>query len=202
MAELRLRVPFAAGRHATTDDTAVSRHLAAAELLSATLLTGTATRDRVAIDDELAGVGADLGVSVDPERLQVGGSGLASGLPTVLEVLADVLTGATHPDAEVLRERTRLVERITVARAQPRTIAREALQRKRFGHHPIAREMPTGPGRGRRRARRRPRAARGPAWCRAARSSPSSATSTRREAVALVERAPRRLDGRAPRAAS
>jgi predicted Zn-dependent peptidase len=60
-------------------------------------------------------------------------------------VLADVLTGASHPQAEVLRERTRLVERITVARAQPRTIAREALQRKRFGHHPISREMPTGP---------------------------------------------------------
>jgi predicted Zn-dependent peptidase len=143
MAELRLRVPFAPDADET--DEAISRHLAAAELLSTTLLTGTATRDRVAIDDELAGVGADLGVSVDPERLQVGGSGLASGLPTVLEVLADVLTGATHPDAEVLRERTRLAERIAVARAQPRTIAREALQRKRFGRHPIARELPTGP---------------------------------------------------------
>jgi zinc protease len=142
MAEVRLRVPFAPGDSA---DDAVGRHVATAELLSSTLLTGTAARDRVAIDDELAGVGADLGVSVDPERLQIGGSGLASGLPTILEVLADVLTGATHPDAEVLRERTRLVERIAVARAQPRTIAREALQRKRFGTHPIAREMPTGP---------------------------------------------------------
>jgi zinc protease len=143
MAEVRLRVPFAPDPAA--DDAGVARHLAAAELLSSTLLTGTATRDRVAIDDELAGVGADLGVSVDPERLQIGGSGLASGLPTVLEVLADVLSGATHPEAEVLRERARLVERIAVARAQPRTIAREALQRKRFGDHPIAREMPTGP---------------------------------------------------------
>jgi zinc protease len=144
MAEVRLRVPFAPDS-TETDDAAVSRHLAAAELLSATLLTGTATRDRVAIDDELAGVGADLGVSVDPERLQVVGSGLASGLSTVLEVVADVLTAATHPDAEVLRERTRLIERITVARAQPRTIAREALQRKRFGSHPLAHEVPTGP---------------------------------------------------------
>jgi predicted Zn-dependent peptidase len=142
MAEVRLRVPFAPDPAA--DATGVARHVAAAELLSSTLLTGTATRDRVAIDDELAGVGADLGVSVDPERLQIGGSGLASGLPTLLEVLADVLTGATHPEAEVLRERTRLIERIAVARAQPRTIAREALQRKRFGDHPIAREMPTG----------------------------------------------------------
>ena len=128
MAELRLRVPFAGD---------APEHSAVAELLSETLLTGTATRDRVTIDDELAAVGADLGVGVDPERLLVSGSGLAAGLPDVLGVLADVLTAATHPDAEVARERDRLVERITVARAQPRTIAREALQRKRFGDHPI-----------------------------------------------------------------
>jgi len=134
MVELRLRVPFAGD---------APEHSAVAELLAETLLTGTATRDRVTIDDELAAVGADLGVTVDPERLLVSGSGLAAGLPDVLAVLADVLTAATHPDAEVARERDRLVERITVARAQPRTIAREALQRKRFGDHPITREMPT-----------------------------------------------------------
>ncbi|GAA5139251.1 M16 family metallopeptidase [Pseudonocardia adelaidensis] len=135
MVELRLRVPFAGDE---------PEHPAVAELLSSTLLTGTATRDRVGIDDELAAVGADLGVNVDPERLQIGGSGLADGLPDLLGVLADVLTAATHPDGEVARERDRLVERISVARAQPRTIAREALQRKRFGDHPITREMPTG----------------------------------------------------------
>jgi predicted Zn-dependent peptidase len=135
MVELRLRVPFAGDS---------PEHAAVAELLSSTLLSGTATRDRVEIDDELAAVGADLSVTVDPERLQIGGSGLAEGLPDLLTVLADVLTGATHPDTEVARERDRLVERISVARAQPRTIAREALQRKRFGDHPITREMPTG----------------------------------------------------------
>lgn len=135
MVELRLRVPFAGD---------APEHPAVAELLASTLLTGTAARNRIQIDDEMAGVGADLGVSVDPERLVISGSGLADGLPELLAVLADVLTGATHPDAELNRERDRLVERITVARAQPRTIAREAVQRKRFGDHPITREMPTG----------------------------------------------------------
>jgi zinc protease len=134
MVELRLRVPFAGDE---------PDHPAVAELLSSTLLTGTGSRDRVGIDDELAAVGADLGVSVDPERLQISGSGLSDGLADLLAVLADVLSAATHPDHEVARERDRLVERITVARAQPRTIAREALQRKRFGDHPITREMPT-----------------------------------------------------------
>lgn len=133
MVELRMRVPFAGD---------APEHPAVAELLSSTLLTGTAARDRVEIDDELAVVGADLGVSVDPERLSIGGSALSAGLPRMLDVLADVLTAATHPDTEVARERERLAERIAVARAQPRTIAREALQRRRFGDHPITREMP------------------------------------------------------------
>lgn len=137
MVELRLRVPFADPASGSG-----SAHPAIAELLSETLLTGTATRDRVTIDDELAAVGADLGASVDPERLVIAGSGLAAGLPTILALLADVVSGATHPDHEVARERERLVERIAVARAQPRTIAREALQRVRFGEHPITREMP------------------------------------------------------------
>ena len=135
MVEVRLRVPFAGD---------APGHCAVAELLSSTLLTGTATRDRVTIDDQLAAVGAELGVVVDPERLGIGGSALADGLPTMLEVLADVLSGAAYPDTEVARERDRLVERISVARAQPSTIAREALQRRRFGDHPITRELPTG----------------------------------------------------------
>lgn len=138
LVEMRLRIPFAAPGAAA--DPAFT---ATAELLSSTLLTGSAQHDRVGIDDELAAVGADLGLVVDPERLLVHGSGLAAGLPTVLGVLGEVLTGATYPDAEVLRERDRLAERISVARSQPSTVAREALQRKRFGLHPIASEMPT-----------------------------------------------------------
>ena len=93
------------------------------------------------------------GVGVDPERLSISGSGLAAGLADDARRARPTCSPtATHPDAEVARERERLVERITVARAQPRTIAREALQRKRFGDHPVTREMPTGPdGRGRHR---------------------------------------------------
>ncbi|MBA2310935.1 MAG: insulinase family protein [Pseudonocardiales bacterium] len=135
MVELRLRVPFADSDPA---------HTAQAELLSSAMLTGTQRRSRVELDNELATVGADLGVGVDPERLGVYGSALADGLPTMLDVLADVLTSAAYPPAEVDRERERLVERITVTRAQPRVIAREALQRRRYGDHPISREIPTG----------------------------------------------------------
>jgi len=133
MVELRLRIPFAG-----TDP----RHAAIAEVLAATILTGTQRRDRVAMDTDMALVGGDLGAGVDPERLSLGGNALASGFDTILDVLADALTGAAYRDEEVTGERARLVERIAVARSQPSVIAREALQRHRYGDHPFTRETP------------------------------------------------------------
>jgi predicted Zn-dependent peptidase len=133
MVEVRLRIPF------SEDD---PRHTAVAEVLASTALSGTSRRSRVSLDDDLAGVGGELGFSVDPERLAASGHALAEGLPTLLDVLADVLTSASYPAEEVERERERLAERIQVAAAQPSVIARRALQRHRYGDHPVTREMP------------------------------------------------------------
>ncbi|OZM75194.1 peptidase M16 [Amycolatopsis antarctica] len=133
LVEFRLAIPFAGADPA---------HPAIAEVLAETVLTGTARRDRVAIDTELALIGAELGSGVDPERLTIVGGALASGLPTLLDVLADVLTSAAYADAEVARESERLVERLAVARTQPRIIAREALQTRRYGTHQYTREVP------------------------------------------------------------
>ncbi|MGX7825095.1 M16 family metallopeptidase [Actinokineospora sp. 24-640] len=133
MVEVRLCVPFAGA-----DPT----HAARAEVLASTLLTGTQRRDRVAVDTELALVGGEMSAVVDPEQLTVSANALAEGFDTLLDVLADTLTGAVHSDDEVDGERGRLVERITVAGSQPRVIARKALQKHRYGDHPFTREMP------------------------------------------------------------
>jgi predicted Zn-dependent peptidase len=133
MVELRLRIPFG-GTHRT--------HPARAELLAATMLQGTPRRDRFTIDKVLAAVGGDLSAGVDPEHLSVSGSVLASGLDVALDVLADGLTAANYTSAEVVRERNRLVERLTLSWSRPQVIARQALQRRRYGNHPYAREWP------------------------------------------------------------
>ncbi|MFI9817301.1 M16 family metallopeptidase [Saccharothrix variisporea] len=138
LVEVRLRIPFADPADSSTG----SAHAARAEVLANTILTGTATRSRVDVDTELALVGGELDAVVDPERLAFSGNSLVSGLDTVLDVLRDVLTGATYPAEEVERERARLVERIRLARSQPNVIAREALQRHLYGDHPFAKEMP------------------------------------------------------------
>lgn len=133
MIHLRLRIPFAGDGAA---------HAARSTLLAETMLLGTATRDREQLDTELAAVGAHLGVRVSPQSLTVSGSVLAPGLPVVLDILADALTGAVYRSSDVERERDKLVEHLAITAAQPATIARMHLQRHRFRTHPAVFEMP------------------------------------------------------------
>ncbi|MCI4061346.1 insulinase family protein [Micromonospora sp. R77] len=135
LVQLRLAVPFGA---APGDDT----HVAVAELLAASLLSGTARRDRATIDDELATAGAALTASVRPQRLRVSGHALAEELDTLAEVLADCLTGAAYRPDVVEFERTRLLQRVRLAGTLPEWIARAALLRHCFGDHPAAVETP------------------------------------------------------------
>jgi zinc protease len=134
VAEIRLRVPFAS---------ADADHPARAHLLAETLLTGTARHDRAGLAAALQGLGADLSAGVDADRLVVSGNGLAAALPDLLGLLAEVLSGATHPDGEVALERDRAVSELAVARSQPSVVAREALLQRLHGDHPYGRELPT-----------------------------------------------------------
>jgi len=136
LVELRLRVPFAASRRS------LATHPARATLLSDTMLAGTATASQVEIAQTLQSLGADLSVSSDADRLLIAGTTLVPGLSRLLELLADVLTGATYPAQEVSVERDRLAQRLSIARSQPSVLAREALARRLFGEHPYAHELP------------------------------------------------------------
>jgi predicted Zn-dependent peptidase len=136
LVEMRLRVPFAGTpRTATT-------HAARSALLGDTMLAGTAERSQVEIAEALQRLGADMHVSTDADRLLVGGNTLATGLPALLGLLAEVLTTATYPSHEVAGERDRLVERLAIARAQPSVLAREALAERMYDGHPYAKELP------------------------------------------------------------
>jgi zinc protease len=131
LVELRLRVPFA-----KTD-------LARGDVLSQTLFSGTPSRNTVEIAAELQAVGGGLGASTDPDRLLVSGNTLASGLPRLLEILADVLEHANYPKNEVATERERIADRIQVMRSQPGHLARVALLRRMYGSHPYAVQTPS-----------------------------------------------------------
>ncbi|MGC5021506.1 M16 family metallopeptidase [Micromonospora sp. DT47] len=128
--ELRLWMPF--GR----------TQLARSAMLAQTMLSGTPTMSAVQIAAELQRVGGGLAAGIDPDRLMLSGAGLVTGLDRTLEILAEVLTGATYPNQEVGTERDRLVDRIQVAQSQPAHLARTALLKRIYGRHPYAVQTP------------------------------------------------------------
>ena len=129
--ELRLRVPFARA------------NLARSVLLTQTMFSGTSQFSTVEIAAELQRIGGGLSAGADPDRLLISGTSLASGLDRLLELLAHVLSDASYPSNEVATERTRLADRIKVAQSQPSHLARTALLRRVYGHHPYAVQTPT-----------------------------------------------------------
>ncbi|NES28670.1 insulinase family protein [Micromonospora terminaliae] len=130
LVELRLWMPF--GR----------THLARGGMLAQTLLSGTETHTATQLAAELQKVGGGLSAGIDPDRLMLSGAGLVTGLDRMLELLADVLTGATYPADWVETERDRLVDRIQVAQSQPAHLARTALLKRIYGRHPYAVQTP------------------------------------------------------------
>jgi len=135
LVEVRLRLPF--GRNALDRE-----YVAQSALLSQTLLSGTAEMSTVDIAAALQSVGGALSAGVDPDRLLIAGNALAGGLERLLDILSDVLRGATYPDGEVTTERARLIDRIQVAQSQPSHLARVALLRRMYGEHPYAVQTP------------------------------------------------------------
>lgn len=131
--EVRLRLPFLSAR---------STHPARAALLSDTMLTGAGTLDRAGLAAAIQGLGGDVNVGVDADRLLVGGNVLAPNLRKLLALLATVLTEPAYARAEVATERDRLVEKLNIARSRPGVIASEALGHRMWGDHPYAVDLP------------------------------------------------------------
>jgi zinc protease len=138
LVELRLRVPFA-----VPTARAAAQHAARSAVLSGAVLLGTGAHDATGIAELVQAHGAELSVSADPDRLLFSTTLLSDGLAPVLEVLAEVLTGATYPADRVAAERDRVAERIAIARSQPGVIARAALAARRYGAHPYAEQLPS-----------------------------------------------------------
>jgi predicted Zn-dependent peptidase len=134
LVELRLRIPFAG----KGDD-----HVARAQLLGDTLLSGTDRRTASEIAVALQSFGGQLHANNDADRLGISGSVLASGFTGFLGLLGEVLTSASYPKEEVVAERDRLVQELAIHRSQASVVAREALLRLMYGEHPYGRELPS-----------------------------------------------------------
>jgi zinc protease len=135
LAHLRLHVPFA-GRGAA------KAHSARAELLSETMLLGTAHRTGTELNEALESLGGELSVGVSPDELVVSGSVLSAKTRPFLALLREILTEAAYPSRAVMGERDTLIQKLAIARSQPQVAARKALVARLFGEHPYGRDLP------------------------------------------------------------
>jgi predicted Zn-dependent peptidase len=133
LVQVRLRVPLAGRRQ---------DHLARTEVLRRTILRGTAERSATRLAQDLQAVGGALAVDVDTDRLVLSGEALRTGLTDLLAIVAEVMSGATHPTAEVEAERARAADQTRRLLTTPGVLADEALSYRMFGDHPYGRDHP------------------------------------------------------------
>ena len=134
LVELRLVVPLAA---------AEIQKPALTSVLSEAMFAGTERNDRLALAGKIESLGGRLVAHLDEDRLVIVGSVLAEHLAPLLELLAEVLTTATYPDAEVRADRERAADEMVIAMSQPEVVAQQALRRRLFAGHPYSTLLPT-----------------------------------------------------------
>lgn len=101
---------------------------------------GTATRSGLEIARRLEILGASLSIASGIETVTVSVRSLTSVVGEVLEVLGDVLAHPAFVEADVVRERDRLLAELAHRRRQPRGLADDAIDEILFGAlHPYGR---------------------------------------------------------------
>lgn len=97
-----------------------------AALTASALMRGTATRDFNKLAEMLEDIGADLDVNAGVHRAGYGGKSLAEDLPTLIDVLADVLRQPMFPAAQVERLRGEILTGLQIRSQDTRYRARRA----------------------------------------------------------------------------
>jgi zinc protease len=110
--------------------------------LTAKLLTeGTQRRNASQISDTLDFIGASLETGAGQDVATVSMTVLKKDLPTGLDLLADVLTSANFPQAEIDRQKQAIVAAIRAGEEDPGTVAGKAFTAALFPDSPYGRPV-------------------------------------------------------------
>lgn len=108
-----------------------------ASLTAAALMRGTQNRDFTAIHAALEDIGADINVAANNHRVSFSGKSLAEDLPTLLDVLADVLRRPTFPTPDVERLRGEVITGLQIRMQDTRYRANRAFHEALYpAEHP------------------------------------------------------------------
>ncbi|MGQ9574874.1 MAG: M16 family metallopeptidase [Thermoguttaceae bacterium] len=111
-----------------------------AALMAAVWDEGTQKRTAEQIADELAGLGATLGVWTDWDATALRLYSLKRHLPAALEIFSDVVRNPAFPEAELDRQRNLALGDLIQLRDEPTTLAGLAMEAALYGQdHPYGR---------------------------------------------------------------
>jgi predicted Zn-dependent peptidase len=113
-----------------------------ADVVVEMLKEGTTSRSSGDIARAAAGMGGALAVGAGAEQATASISVLSEHAGDAAMLLADVLRNPRFPEAELPRVLANFERSLAVARADPQTLADEALARLVFGDHPFGRTLP------------------------------------------------------------
>lgn len=111
-------------------------------VFSESLMSGTAGHDRSSLAEAVGLLGGTLGGSVAGDYFVVHASAFSSRLGALFDLLAEVLSSAAYPPAEVEGDKKRRADEVTIALSHPETVAAEALARRLYGAHPYGAALP------------------------------------------------------------
>ena len=103
------------------------------------LRRGTRTRSAREIDALIDRLGAELSTSVDASSSMLHAAVIRRNLPALLDLLTDLLTDATLPDAEIAQVRREVQADIVDGRDDDRSLAGRHFRRALFAGHPYGR---------------------------------------------------------------
>ena len=106
------------------------------DVLTSVLKSGTSHRTARQIAEELQAVGGEISTSDNDDAVFATVDGLADGVGTLLEILADVGQNSIFPDDEVELERTNALQGLMAQEATPEFAVDKAFGAAVFGAHP------------------------------------------------------------------
>jgi zinc protease len=109
-----------------------------ASLTAENLMNGTQTQDYLAIAKTLENRGANLGLGANREGVMISGNALATDLPILIQVLADVLRNATFPADQLELSRQQALTNLKVELDNPLRLGRRVFQQTVYPeNHPF-----------------------------------------------------------------
>jgi zinc protease len=120
----------------------VDRGPSFAEMAATLVRTGTSKRTSRQIEEDLRGLGADLGTTAGQDTSAISFAGLSEFAEPLLQLVNELSREASFPEAELERERRQKLEEVRLERTSPGFLAGERLRKALFGKHPYAQISP------------------------------------------------------------